>query len=563
MRLGSASSSTRNFKYSPIEMTTVGDESKSQGRTVVTSALSDAASEQSSNTERKAHIFEDPKVAEYWRGVYDKAQYEGRDYFDPELEWTAAEEKSLLWKTEWHVTLWAFIMFVALDIDRFNITNAVAGDMLPDLGLTTTDYNLGNTLNLVCFLSAELPSQLISKKVGPDRWIPTQLVLWSVVAITQCSLKGRSGFLVTRALVGLLEGGFIPDICLWMSYFYTSKEFPFRLSLFYIANPLTQAISALIAYGIFHLDGHNGWEGWRWLFLIEGIATVLIGIASFFMMPPSAVQTKTWFRPHGWYTEREEKIMINRILRDDPSKGDMHNREALSVKLLFKSVMDYDLWPIYIIRLIGDINTAPVKYYMSILLRNMGFSTLNTNLLMIPNNMLYLVLMVSVGYISEKVNQRALVILAQPLWILPVLAVMRWWGGFMVNNWGSYIVLLFALGYPPLLVIAITWCSANSNSVRTRTVSAAIVNMFSQSAGIISSQIYRADDAPLYKRGNTQLFAIAWASAASILLTKLYYMWRNKQRDKIWNAMSVDEQIDYINNTTDEGNKRLDFRFVH
>ena len=61
--------------------------------------------------------------------------------------------------------------------------------------------------------------------------------------------------------------------------------------------------------------------GWRWLFLIEGTMTLVLGIASFFLMPASAVQTKTWFRPKGWFTDRELSIVVNRVLRDDPSKG--------------------------------------------------------------------------------------------------------------------------------------------------------------------------------------------------------------------------------------------------
>jgi hypothetical protein len=65
-------------------------------------------------------------------------------------------------------------------------------------------------------------------------------------------------------------------------------------------------------------------------------------------MPPGITQTKTWFRPKGWFTDRQEVIAVTRILRDDPTKGDMHNREALTLKLLWKAFLDYDLWPLYI-----------------------------------------------------------------------------------------------------------------------------------------------------------------------------------------------------------------------
>lgn len=102
----------------------------------------------------------------------------------------------------------------------------------------------------------------------------------------------------------------------------------------------------------------------RWLFLIEGIITFSVGAASFFLMPASAVQTKTWFRPKGWFSDREVAIVVNRVLRDDPSKGglhlidtylthvltafagDMHNRQAITPKRLWLALQDYDLWPV-------------------------------------------------------------------------------------------------------------------------------------------------------------------------------------------------------------------------
>lgn len=96
-------------------------------------------------------------------------------------------------------------MFFSLQVDRGNLMQAVTGTLLQDLHLNTNDYNAGNMVFLVSFLLAELPSQLISKKLGPDRWVPIQIVLWSVVAMSQAALSGKTSFLVTRCVLGVLE----------------------------------------------------------------------------------------------------------------------------------------------------------------------------------------------------------------------------------------------------------------------------------------------------------------------------------------------------------------------
>ena len=195
--------------------------------------------------------------------------YEGRHRYDPKARWTEEEERSLVRRLDWRICAWCCFMFFALQLDRSNITQALSDNMLGDLGLTTNDYNTGQTIFYLCFLVAELPSQLVSKKLGPDNWIPIQMVTWSIVASCQSRIDSRGTFYLTRGLMGAIEGGFIPDVVLYLSYFYTSKELPIRCSYFWTAYSCTFIVSAFLAYGILHLRGYNGWAGWQWLFALE------------------------------------------------------------------------------------------------------------------------------------------------------------------------------------------------------------------------------------------------------------------------------------------------------
>jgi hypothetical protein len=125
-------------------------------------------------------------------------------------------------------------------------------------------------------------------------------------------------------------------------------------------------------------------------------------------------------------------------------------------------------------------------------------------------------------------------------------------------NFGS-VANTFDTAHP----IQVGWNSRNSNTVRSRTVSAALYNMCVQTSGIIAANIYQADDGPRYKRGNCILLSILVLNIFLYFGTKLYYVKRNAYREKIWGAMSAEERLQYLATTMDEGNKRWDFRFTH
>lgn len=506
-------------------------------------------------------VFDDPETAKQYQ---PPATWENIHRFDPSARWTWGEEHKLIRKIDYKIMIWACIMFMALELDRANIAQALTDNFLKELKLTTNDYNLGNTVFKLAFLCAELPSQLVSKWVGPDRWIPAQMVLWSIVACSQFWLSGRSSFLACRALLGILQGGFIPDIILYLSYFYKHHELSLRLGFFWTAMSAADVSAAFLAYGLLHLRGVHHRSGWRWLFMIEGLLTLVLGLSAFILMPASPTQTASKFRgKKGWFTAREETIIINRVIREDPTKSGMHNRQPITPKLLWKSMSDYDLWPLYIIGLLFQIPETTPSQYLTLTLKGLGFDTFKTNLLVIPSTVLHMFTMLALTYVAEIWNELTLTSAFGQVWALPFIVYIYVVDITKINKWKAWGIMSLLLSYPSAHPIQVAWNSRNSNAVRSRTVSAALYNMFVQAGGIVASNIYRKNDAPRYKRGDRALVALVVTNITIYGLTKIYYVWRNSTRAKKWDAMSEEQRVEYLATTTDEGNKRLDFRFAH
>lgn len=242
------------------------------------------------------HPFNSSAKAAYWDNVYKNARYEGAHRYDPAVEWTQAEEKKLTRKVHFLIhgsrPRWLdrlifvscvgcglcshrWILFEETSIEQSLIIWWVGYQdhmcmwliqtQLKELGMNTNDFNTGQTIYLASFLIAELPVGLISKRVGPDIMTPITICTWGIICSFQSMIQNRTGFFVTRCLLGIAQGGFIPEMVLYLTYWYKSNELPIRLSFYWTAIPITQIIGALLAAGILLMRGIAGLSGWRWL----------------------------------------------------------------------------------------------------------------------------------------------------------------------------------------------------------------------------------------------------------------------------------------------------------
>ncbi|SNX83371.1 related to permease [Melanopsichium pennsylvanicum] len=554
-------------RHGSVSSTLTDDDKKSAGTGTWSPASYDRAESLVSDAPlSQSHIFQDEKVAQRWRQLYETTKYENRHRFDPNFEWTAEEEKKVLRKVDFRILVWSWIMFMSLDLIRKNINRALADNFLSDLGMNQNDFNNGQVVFLAAFLCAELPSGLISKKLGADIWVPTQIVSWSIISASQAALSNKAGFFITRALQGLSQGGFLPDQILYLSYWYTGKELNTRLSWFYTVLGISQIVGSLLAAGFLELRGVNGLAGWRYLFGFEGLITGLIGILSFFLLARGPTQTAGLLRgKSGWFNEREEKILVNRVLRDDPTKGDMNNREGLSLRALWKALSGKDLWPVYLLGLVVFIPYSPPQTYLSLILRQLGYGTLRSNLLCIPSQFFFALNTIPYTWLSARLNERSILASLSNVWNLAFLIPLYLLKESSSNHydWIRYALITALTSVPYCHPFLIGWVSQNSQSVRNRAVALCLYNMSVQVGSILSTRIYTNGDRPYYRKGNLALISLAVLSIVLCWLVKFYYIQRNKQKRRVWDSLSAEQQLEYKHNTKDEGAKRLDVLLVH
>ncbi|KAI5300673.1 hypothetical protein KEM56_002278 [Ascosphaera pollenicola] len=240
----------------------------------------------------------------------------------------------------------------------------------------------------------------------------------------------------------------------------------------------------------------------------------------------------------------------------------MHNREALTPKLLLKAFSDFDLLPIYIIGLTWSLPSTPSSSYITIQLKSLGFDTFQTSLLTIPAYVIFIIQLIWWTWLAERTNQRMLVGVFAEVYNLACTIALRLLPDG-ASPWARWILSALLIGSPYIHAELVSVTSRNAGSVRTRTVATALYNMTVQASSIIGTNIYRADDAPYYRKGNAALIGISAMNICLFLAAKYYYKWRNYSHKSKWDAMTPEQKDAYIEANKDKGNKRYDFRFIY
>ncbi len=201
-----------------------------------------------------------------------------------------------------------FVLYLVAYLDRINVGFASL-QMNRELGLTESVFGLGAGLFFLAYSLFEVPSNLILERVGARRWIARIMISWGVVAMAMIAVRGAPSFFALRFVLGLAEAGFFPGVILYLTFWFPMREQARAVALFMTATALAGVIAGPVSGALLELHGVAGLSGWQWLFIVEGLPAVILGILVLRYLPDGPDEA-------AWLEVDERAALLMRLERE-------------------------------------------------------------------------------------------------------------------------------------------------------------------------------------------------------------------------------------------------------
>ncbi|KAF7357748.1 hypothetical protein MVEN_00820700 [Mycena venus] len=247
---------------------------------------------------------------------------------------TAEEERKLWQKIDLRLMPILSLMYLLSFLDRGNIGNARLQGLETQLDLTGNKFNIALTMYFIPYCIFECPANLVLKRFLPSRWLPGITVVWGIIMTLMGLVKTYPQLVGVRICLGVAEAGLFPGVVYYLTLWYPRHMLQWRVGLFFGAASLAGAFGGALAFGISFMSGTRGLLGWSWIFILEGIATVVVGIVAFFVLvdfPATA----------NFLTPEQRAYVVWRKKYDNSSVGEEENFE---VRHLVEALTDWQVW---------------------------------------------------------------------------------------------------------------------------------------------------------------------------------------------------------------------------
>ncbi|KAG9238305.1 major facilitator superfamily domain-containing protein [Amylocarpus encephaloides] len=429
-------------------------------------------------------------------------------------------ERALCRKFDFRLLPVLAIMYLFNALDKGNLGNAKTAHLERDLGFERNQYNIILSVFYVPYVLFAPPLGLLGKKYGPNKVLPLMMFSFGSMTVLVVTVQNFAGMMALRWFLGMSESAFFPLVIYYLTTFYRRGELARRLAIFYAASNIANAFSGLLSYAVFRIN-HTSLEPWRFLFLIEGLLTVLFAVFTFFYLPQSAAEAR-------FLNEEEKKLAFHRIQTDSSSKVN----EKLDVKDSLKVFKHPSAWCFLAIEICLGVPLQSVNLFLPQIINRLGYDTVKTNLYTVAPNVTGAVMLLILAFSSDFTRRRGPFIVLGFLFTFIGMIIYATIDVLHQKHIAYFATFMMCWGTSAPSVLLSTWYNNNTPHEGRRVLLTSIGVPMANVMGLVSSNIFTPASAPKYipALATTAAFGATGALIAGLL--SAYMVFDNNRRDR-------------------------------
>ncbi|KAF8994343.1 MFS general substrate transporter [Cyathus striatus] len=388
----------------------------------------------------------------------------GVPIYNAHVDVSGVDERKLMRKIDIALIPWLSFLYLLSFLDRTSIGKRQLYHLEEDLHISDNQYLLSLTIFFFSYAIFEVPSNVFLKRLRPSLWLSMLMFFWGIMMTLQGVVHNFGGLMGMRWMLGMFEAGLFPGVNYYLSCWYKRSEFGIRAAVFFSAATVSGAFGGLLAAAISNMGGIGGRPAWAWIFILEGLLTVLAGAASFWIIQDFPDTAK-------FLTEEERTVVIRRLQSDDQFSA---VGEKLKMKYIWMSLTDWKTWIGMILYCGSDMPLYAFSLFLPSIINQLGFTATPANLLTVPVYVFACTITCLVGYFADRWGRR---------------------GYLNIARAAGYIILVASrsagLSYFAVYLATCAWVSNNVEGSYKRSVSLAMVISFGNINGAVSSNVYR------------------------------------------------------------------------
>ncbi|KAE8421712.1 major facilitator superfamily domain-containing protein [Aspergillus pseudocaelatus] len=430
------------------------------------------------------------------------------------------ELKRLVRKIDFMILPFLAVCYAFYYIDKTTLSYAAIFGINEDLGLSGEQYSWLSSVFYFGFLVWALPTNFLMQKFPVGKYLGANIFLWGFFLMLQAAAKNFVQLAVLRVISGAAEACSDPAFMLITSMWYTRRQQPIRIGLWYTANGFGIALGGLLGYGIGHIKG--ALSSWKYEFLIIGALCSLWGILIVIFLPDSPVTTR-------YLSPREKRLAVERLRENQTGV----ENKTLKPAQIYEAFLDWKVWVFLLLGLSGNIPNGGISNFGTLILKGFGFSTLVTTLMQIPYGAFIALMILFSIWLNDRLpqNNRCYVTI---LFLLPNLA-----GSFGLcylpesNKVGRLICYYLTGSYNASFVLILSILTANIAGHTKKVVTNAMIFIGVCAGNIAGPFFYKETQAPRYPLGIWSMIVSHFVEILLVIVLRMALAWENRRRDRL------------------------------